>query len=244
MASVGVGLLLIALWQGIAWQRWVSPVFLPSPLATWTAMLDGFRDGMLAQQTAATLQRMFYGWLLASVLGVGLGALIGSSRRAREYLAPSLELVRPLPASAMIPIAIAFFGLTKSMVLGVIAFGTLWPMLLATIHGFGSIEPRLLEVGRILQLSRLQVIFKIALPSCMPDIFAAMRLALTIALILSVVAEIIAFQGGLGSHILEASRSYRSAELFAGVVLLGMIGLLSNLLLGALESRFLRWRRN
>lgn len=241
-ASIGVGIVMIAVWQFIAWKKIVSPVFLPGPDQTWAALVDGFQNGMLGEQTLATIQRMLYGWVLASLLGTGLGALIGSSRWARALLAPMLEFIRPLPASAMIPVGIAFFGLTKSMVIGVVAFGSIWPMLLATIHGFAAVEPRLIEVGRVLKLSRLQMIFKIAFPNAMPDIFAAMRLGLITALILSVVGEILAFQGGLGSHILEASRAYRSPELFAGVILLGMIGLVSNLVLSILEDRFLRWR--
>jgi ABC-type nitrate/sulfonate/bicarbonate transport system permease component len=241
-ASIAVGIAMIGLWQFIAWKKVVSPVFLPGPDATWAALIEGFTTGMLGEQTLATVQRMIYGWVLASLLGTGLGALIGSSRRAREYLAPTLEFIRPLPSSAMIPVGIAFFGLTKSMVIGVVAFGSVWPMLLATIHGFAAVEPRLIEVGRVLKLSRLEVVFKIAFPNALPDIFAAMRLGLITALILSVVGEILAFQGGLGSHILEASRSYRSPELFAGVIVLGMIGLVSNLLLSFLEDRLLRWR--
>lgn len=241
-ASVGVGVLIVAIWQFVAWKQFVSPIFLPGPDRAWAALIDGFKSGSLTQQTFATVQRMSLGWLLASLIGVSLGALIGSSRTARDYLGPMLEFVRPLPASAIIPVGIAFFGLTKSMVLGVIAFGTIWPMLLATIHGFASVDPRLLEVSRVLQLSRLQIIFKIMLPNAMPDILAAMRLALTIALILSVVGEIMAYQGGLGSHILEASRAYHSADLFAGVIVLGIIGLISNLALTALEAKLLRWR--
>lgn len=227
-ASALVGVSIIVLWQYVANHKLVSPVFLPGPDKAWEALVTGFESGSLGEQTLATIERMFYGWVLASLCGIGLGALIGSSRRAREYIAPMLEFIRPLPASAMIPVAIAFFGLSSSMVLGVVAFGSVWPTLLATIHGFASIEPRLLEVGRILRFSRLRVIYKLALPNAMPDILAAMRLGLTVALVLSVVAEILAFQGGLGSAILEASRSYRSAELFAGVLVLGMIGLVSN----------------
>lgn len=242
-ASVLVGVALIALWQFVVSEKIVSPVFLPGPIATWAALVDGFKNGMLEEQTLATVQRMLYGWLLASLLGMALGALIGSSRRAREYLAPMFEFIRPLPSSAMIPVGIAFFGLTKSMVIGVIAFGSIWPMLLATIYGFAAVEPRLIEVGKIYRLSRLQVVFKVAFPNAMPDIFAAMRLGLITALILSVVGEILAFQGGLGSYILQASRAYRSPDLFAGVVLLGLIGLVSNLILSFLEERYLRWRR-
>jgi ABC-type nitrate/sulfonate/bicarbonate transport system permease component len=185
---------------------------------------------------------MIYGWLLASFLGVALGALIGSSRVARDYLGPSLEFLRPLPASAIAPVAIAFFGLSNAMVLGVIGFGTLWPMLLATIHGFAAVEPRLIEVARVLKLSRAQVIWKIALPNALPDILAGMRFALTVALILSVVGEMLASQEGLGHRILLAARSFRSADLFAGVILLGAVGFASNTMLALAERRLLRWR--
>jgi ABC-type nitrate/sulfonate/bicarbonate transport system permease component len=95
----------------------------------------------------------------------------------------------------------------------------------------------------MLKMSRPAFVWKIALPSALADILAAMRLGLLTALILSVVGEMLAFQGGLGSHILEASRAYRSPDLFAGVVMLGMIGLISNILLSTVETRLLRWRR-
>ena len=153
-----------------------------------------------------------------------VGAMIGSSRTMRTYVAPSLEFLRPLPVSAIIPVAIAMFGLTQGMALFVIAFGAIWPMLLATIHGFAAVEPRLYEVARSLQMSRLAVIFKIALPSASPDILAGMRLSLTVALILSVVCEILAGLDGLGHWVLLSARAFRSADLFAGVILLGVTG--------------------
>jgi ABC-type nitrate/sulfonate/bicarbonate transport system permease component len=243
LASAAVGVLFLAIWQMVAWQNWVSPIYMPGPDRAWTALVEGFTTGDLRAQTLATVQRMLLGWVLASIVGVGLGAIIGSSRRARDYVAPMLEFIRPLPASAIIPVGIVFFGLTKSMVVGVVAFGSIWPMLLATIHGFASIEPRLVEVSSVLRLSRAQVVWKLALPNALPDILAAMRLGLTVALILSVVGEILAFQGGLGSYILEASRAYHSADLFAGVVVLGIIGLVSNISLSLAEARLLRWRR-
>jgi ABC-type nitrate/sulfonate/bicarbonate transport system permease component len=98
------------------------------------------------------------------------------------------------------------------------------------------------EVAQVLGFPRRGWVFKTAPPNAMPDILAAMRRGLTVALILSVMGETLAFQGGLGSDILEASRAYRSADLFAGVIVLGGIGLVSNLALGAIEARLLRWR--
>ena len=232
----------VALWQFVANQRWISPVFLPGPDRAWASLMKGFAGGDLWDKLAGTLEHMALGWLAASVAGIALGAMIGSSRSMRSYVAPSLELLRPLPVSAIIPVAIAMFGLTQGMALFVIGFGAIWPMLLATIHGFAAVEPRLYEVARSLHMSRMAVIFKIALPSASPDILSGMRLSLTVALILSVVCEILAGLDGLGHWILLSARSFRSADLFAGVILLGVIGYLTALAMSAVEARLLRWR--
>lgn len=168
--------------------------------------------------------------------------LLQAVSAGRVYVEPILEFLRPLPASAVMPLAIAFLGLTDAMVLAVIAFGALWPMLLATVHGFAAVEPRLYQVGRALGLSRLDVIWKIALPSAMPDILAGMRVGLSIALILAVVGEMLASRPGLGQVILLAARSFQSADLYAGVIVLGFLGYISGKILTTVERRLLRWR--
>lgn len=233
---------LIAAWQLIVDMRLVSEVFLPGPDRAWAALRRGLSEGNLSAKIAGTLQHMAFGWLLASLVGIALGSVIGSSRFARIFVAPTLELLRPLPVSAIIPVAIAAFGLTTQMGISVIAFGALWPMLLATIHGFSAVEPRLYEVARVFGLSRMAVIFKIALPSALADILAGMRLSLTTSLVLSVVCEILAGLDGLGHWLLLSARSFRSADLFAGVILLGAIGYASAMGMAFAERRLLIWR--
>jgi sulfonate transport system permease protein len=233
----------IGLWWLASHRQWVSKVFLPTPEATAAALIEGLTTGELAGFTAATVMRMALGWLLASVLGIVLGAVIGASATARAWLQPTLEFLRPLPASALLPLAIAVFGLSSSMVLFVVSFGAMWPVLLATIHGLAAVHVRLREVATALQLSRTAFVFKIGLPNAMPDILAGMRLSMTVSLIVAVVGEIIASQSGLGQAILLAARSFRSSELFAGVILLGLIGFASNALLALAERPLLRWQR-
>ena len=234
--------LFIALWWLASHRQWVNKVFLPTPEATLASLLEGLREGALLQQTADTVQRMLQGWLVACVAGVLLGALIGTSAAARAWLQPMLEFVRPLPASAVMPLAISIFGLGPNMVLFVVAFGAMWPVLLSTLHGFASVEPRLREVAGALQLPARHFIWKIGLPSALPDILAGMRLSLTVSLIVAVVGEMIASQSGLGQAILLAARSFRASELFAGILLLGLIGFAANSLLAAAERRLLRWQ--
>jgi ABC-type nitrate/sulfonate/bicarbonate transport system permease component len=141
------------------------------------------------------------------------------------------------------PLAIAIFGLGGGMVLFVVAFGAMWPVLLATVHGFAHVHPRLREVADALQLARTAYILKIALPSALPDILAGMRLSMTVSLIVAVVGEMIASQPGLGQSILLAARSFRADELFAGITLLGAVGFASNALLALLEQHLLKWQR-
>ncbi len=242
--SVAVALAFVALWWAASHGGWISRVFLPTPEATAASLEEGLAGGELWAFTLATTLRMAKGWVLASAVGVGLGALIGVSAAARAYLQPTLEFVRPLPASALLPLAIAVFGLNPAMVLSVVVFGAVWPVLLATIHGFAAVEPRLDEVSRCLQLGRWAFVFKIGLPNALPDILAGMRLSLTVSLIVSVVGEMIASQPGLGQAILLAARAFRASELFAGIVLLGLIGLASNALLSLAERRLLKWQAN
>jgi ABC-type nitrate/sulfonate/bicarbonate transport system permease component len=241
LASIAVVVAIIMLWQMVADTKILSPAFFPGPDRTWKALTRAAISGDLAPRIYATVWRMLIGWMLASVLGILLGSLIGSSERLRRFLGPTLEFLRPLPASATIPVFIVLLGLSDAMVLSVVAFGALWPMLLGTVHGFQAVEPRLYEVARVLHLSRLAVIFKIALPSAMPDILSGLRLSLTVALILTVVCEMLIGVDGLGSWTLISARAFRSADLYAGVLLLGLIGYLGATALAVLSRRLLVW---
>ncbi|WP_395702271.1 ABC transporter permease [Aquabacterium sp.] len=251
LEPLGLLLALLALWWAATHGQWVSKVFVPTPEATLESLLQGLglapgggdAAGALARFSLATTGRMLAGWGLATLLGVLLGALIGGSATARAWLQPTLEFIRPLPASAVIPLAISIFGLSGGMVLAVVSFGAMWPVLLATVHGLASVHPRLREVAAALQLSRLAFAWKIGLPNALPDILAGMRLSMTVSLIVSVVGEMIASQEGLGQAILLAARAFHASELFAGIVLLGAIGFVSNALLALAEGRLLRWQR-
>jgi len=241
LEALGVLALFIGLWWLASDQAWVSKVFLPTPEATLGSLIEGLHGDLLAF-SANTVLRMLLGWLLASLIGITIGALVGSSETARAWIGPTLEFVRPLPASAVMPLAISLFGLSSGMVLSVVAFGSMWPVLLATVHGLASVHERLREVSSALQLSRSAFVFKIGLPNAMPDILAGMRLSMTVALIVAVVGEMIASQSGLGQAILLAARSFRASELFAGIALLSVIGFASNALLALVEKKLLKWQ--
>lgn len=242
LASVAFAAALIALWQRACDAGLVSPVFVPAPGKVWQALAAGFSRGAMLSDLGATLLRVLAGWVLASLIGIALGAAIGISQAARIYIAPTLEVLRPLPVSALVPIFIGFLGFSEPMVLAIIAFGALWPSLLNTVHGFVSVSPRLYDVSRVLGLSRPATIVKIALPSALPDIIAGIRLGLTLSLILVVVGEILGSRQGLGYSILLAQRGFRTADLFAGIAVLSLVGYLGTTVLDVVERRAIYWR--
>jgi ABC-type nitrate/sulfonate/bicarbonate transport system permease component len=233
---------IVAAWQLLSDARILSPVYFPSPSHALTELWHRILDGSALRSLEATSLRMLFGWFFASLLGIVLGAAIGSSRKARDYLEPTLEFLRPLPASAIIPVAILFLGLSDRMSVAVIAFGAIWPVLLSSVYGFSSIQPRLQEVSSALGLSRAEFIRKIAIPSATPDILAGVRVSLAISLILAVVTEMQASLPGIGRDLFMAQRSFRSADLYAGLILLGLLGFAVNYMLVACEKRVLRWR--
>jgi len=240
--SVLVTLSIFLFWQVVTASGLVQPIFLPSPSSTFTNLWQGLTRGDLFGLTAATMERMIYGWMLASLGGILLGAMVGLSPRARYWLTPTLELLRPLPASTLLPVGIALFGLQPGMLLGIIAFGAVWPVLLPTIHGFSAIDPRLREVARNLGIGPLAFAIKFGLPNALPDVVAGMRLSLTACLIITVVGEMITAQEGLGATIMMAARSFRSVDLYTGIILLGVVGAINNTLLGFIERALAPWR--
>lgn len=242
IGSVMFVCLLIFGWHLLSSSGRVPSVFLPTPAKTWNALIGGLSGNKLPGDLGDTLYRMAVGWLLASFLAIVVGSTISLTPALIPYVMPTLEYLRPLPASATIPLFIVLLGLSDRMVLAVVVFGAVWPTLLSTISGFRSVEPRLYEVGRCFGLSKTQVILRLALPSALPEILVGLRLSLTVALILTIVCEMLASTGGLGSWVLSAGRMFRADNLFAGVVLLGLIGLSGSWLLTLIERRLLSWK--
>jgi sulfonate transport system permease protein len=239
-AAFAVGIVMA--WQLLADARLISAIFFPPPSRALAELYARLIDGTAWLSIQETSTRMLFGWVCASLLGILLGAAIGSSKAARDFLEPTLEFVRPLPASAIIPVAVLFLGLSNQMSVAVIAFGAIWPVLLSSVFGFSSVNIRLQQVSALLEFGRAAYLRKIAIPSATPDILSGVRVSLAISLILAVVTEMQASLPGIGRDIFMAQRSFRSADLYAGLILLGVIGFSVNYALLIVERRVLRWR--
>jgi len=207
------------------------------PSAAVLAFARAVADGSLLSATAFTLHAAAFGLALGALLGVPLGVLLGLSRRAAVAGFLSIELLRPIPSVALIPIALLVFGFGLSMEVSVVAFATFWPLLILTQSAVRQVEPGLLEVAAALQLGLAARTWKIVLPAAIPRLFVALRLGVAIALVVAVTVEIAANPNGMGYALMIAQQSLDPALMLAWLVWIGAVGFAVN----ALALRLQRW---
>jgi ABC-type nitrate/sulfonate/bicarbonate transport system permease component len=198
--------------------------------------------GPIAQHFGVTLGRFFEGYLLSAVLAVTLGVVLGYIDFLHSLLETVIELLRPMPSVAIIPVAILLLGIGDSMIVAVTVYASVWPILINTIDGVRHIEPTLIDTGRTFGLKRRQILRQIILPGAAPYVVTGLRIGLSIALILVTTAEMVAGSKGLGFFILDEERAMNSANMYAGIVLVALLGYSLNRLFLLVEARALRWR--
>jgi ABC-type nitrate/sulfonate/bicarbonate transport system permease component len=160
-----------------------------------------------------------------------------------DFVEPIIHFVRAIPPPALIPIFFILLGIGNEMRVTLIAFAVIWPVVLNTIDGVRSVEPLHLDTGRIFEFDRRKRFFGVILPSASPKIFAGMRVSLSVAIIMMVISEMVGRQDGIGGIILGAQRTYRMVDMWAGILLLGILGYVLNAILSMVESRVTRWHR-
>jgi ABC-type nitrate/sulfonate/bicarbonate transport system permease component len=196
----------------------------------------------VATDLAPSLVRLFGGWGLGVVLGIILGVAIGRNRVFGDFVEPIIHFARAIPPPALLPVFFILIGIGDDMKISLIAFAVLWPVLLNTIDGVRSVESLQLDTARVFEFSRAKVFFGIVLPSAAPKIFAGLRVSLAVALIVMVISEMTS-SSGIGYNVVIAQRSFRMLDMWAGILVLGIIGYVLNALLALVESRVTRWHR-
>ena len=219
-----------------------SENFYSPPLRT---ILQAFGDTWDADRLRAdvlpSLLRLFAGYLLAAVLGIGAGVAIGLNRRLRATVEPVLEFFRAIPPPVLVPVIMLFAGIGDGMKVIVIVFGCVWPILLNTVEGVRAVDSVVLETARSYGVTGTARITRVVLPSASPQIAAGLRQALSIAIILMVISEMFAASNGLGFTIVQFQRSFAIPEMWSGILLLGLLGFGLSLLFRLAERRALRW---
>lgn len=231
---------LLALWQVAVWQRWYPRVLLPSPMT----VADSFvRFGpTIAANAWASLMRMIVGVGLAFGVAVPAGLLIGRYRLLDRMTDWSIQAFRSVPPISLIPLAMLFFGIGDTPAIVLIFVAALWPLLLNTIFGVRGIERTLLKVAASARASELLVLRDVVLPAALPAIFTGLRLAIGGGWLTVVTAEMIAVKSGLGYMILNAQMTFRTELMFAGIIVIGLIGLLADQVVRRVRAAACRWQ--
>jgi len=215
--------------------------YLPTPDAVVRAFGPTWTPATLRADVLPSVVRPLAGFAIAGLLGVAAGTAIGLSPRLRAYSEPVLEFLRAVPPPVLIPVVMLFAGIDNTMKVTVIVFGCVWPVLLNTIEGVRAVDPVLDEVCRAYRISGLTRLRTLVLRGASPQIMTGLRQALAIAIILMVISEMFAASSGLGFTIVQFQRGYAIPEMWTGIILLGLLGVLLAGLFGLAERAILRW---
>ncbi|MFB4294942.1 ABC transporter permease [Nonomuraea sp. ATR24] len=243
---------LVAVWEWAT--RTAGSAFFPPPSTIATRMhamwFSGPPDRLFLTELAVenvlpSLGRMAGGLAGGAAAGVALGLALGLSARVYDYLDGVLQFLRAIPPPALVTVFLVVFGFGLKMQLAFIMFSIVWPVLLNTADGARSVEPLHLDTGQAFRLSRAERVFRIVLPSALPKIFAGLRLALSLSLIVTVFAELLpGTTNGIGFQLTVAYSSFNLPAMWAGIVLLGVLGYLLNELFLLVERRVLAWHHH
>ena len=235
---VGLGLL----WEASARLNWLdTPSWVPLSEVI-PAWWEGITSFELLGHVLVTLRRMATGYFFAAVVGVFIGLLMGRSKWVHGLFQPLVELVRPVPSPAYLPIAILMLGIGDTMKVFVIALAAVFPILLNTYSGVRAIDPVEIDTGRTLGLKERKILAQIVLPSASSYIFSGLRVSVAISFIVAVLSEMVAGNDGMGYVVLATQRNFQIPEMYAGVFTLAIVGYLLNLFVVTVERYAFRWR--
>ncbi len=225
--------LILGLWSLLTYPGLVNPFFLPSPSAVATSFYSLFAEDDFISDVWASTYRIFAGFLIASAIAVPLGIAIGSFRAVQGFLEPPIAAVRYMPASAFIPLLIVWFGLEDTEKIAVIFIGVFFPLTLMIADVSANVPKELLNIAYTLGATRRQVFFRVLLPACWPGVVDNLRIAIGWAWTYLIVAELVAASTGIGHVILTASRFLEPEVIIAGILTIGVLGLITD--------TFFRW---
>ncbi|EPD67267.1 hypothetical protein HMPREF1211_01525 [Streptomyces sp. HGB0020] len=230
---------LIAVWWAAS-SGSVNPYW--PPLRTiLTTFPDVWTADRLRSDVLPSVLRLLGGYATAAVVGVALGTVIGSYRRVRALCEPVLEFLRAVPPPVLVPVIMLFAGIGNSMKVVVIASGCVWPILLNTVEGVRAVDSVMLETARSYGITGAARLRSLVLPSAGPQIFAGLRQALSIGIILMVISEMFAASNGIGFTVVQFQRSFAIPDMWTGILVLGLLGFVLSVVFQLVERRVLAW---
>jgi ABC-type nitrate/sulfonate/bicarbonate transport system permease component len=242
---------LLLFWEAASRLSLVDPRFIPPPsevIRTLYGLLILRQElypgaGALLGHIQISLVRASTGFAGAAAIAIPTGVLLGWYKPLYRFMEPVIEVIRPVPSSAIIPVLILFFGIGEQAKVFVIIYACYFILLINTIYGVQAVDKEIILAMRSMKANDFQLITKALIPASLPHIFAGLRICVSAAFILVVVAEFIFASKGLGWFILEAERTFRSAAMFSGIFLLGVIGFAANKLFLVIEDKAMGWHK-
>ena len=231
---------LLVLWE-VSARLWVSSTNWPPISQVLVAAKDGFASGELPRVFLSSLGRMAMGFVAGSLLGVVVGLFMGRVRLVNAALDMLVEFVRPVPIPAIVPPLILLLGIDTSMKVFIVAFAVFFPVLVNTVAGVRSVDRTALDVARTFQVPAGRTLLRVVLPASMPFILVGLRTSLALALIVTVVAEMIAGSEGIGYHLMTMQFAMRAGDMYAAILLLAIVGYVLNFAMVRAERRVLHW---
>jgi len=231
----------LGLWALAAYTGSVKPLFLPPPHKVFLAFGEMYREGILFSYTWDSVYRVMVGWSLAAAAAVPLGLAIATSRRTASFLAPLMEFARYLPVVALVPLTLLYFGIGDGQKFAIIFLGTFFQLVLMVADSVSSVPPDLSRAAATLGASRWQTYRLVLFPGALPGIMDDLRITVGWAWTYLVVAELVAANSGLGYMILRAQRFLAIDRIFAGLLIIGVLGLLTDYLFKLLARVVTPW---
>jgi ABC-type nitrate/sulfonate/bicarbonate transport system permease component len=237
----------VAAWSLAGWlveaTRPFNPLFLPAPWVVIGALFDLARKGQLWFHVVATVERVAVGFSIGAVAALALGLLAGQLRAVRNIVEPVVELLRPIPPLAVLPLFIVWVGIGEASKVGFISYATFFPMFVTTVHGVAQIDTRLLRAAESLGARPRQLFTRVILPAALPDVLTGLRLGVALSFFVIVISEFVGAENGLGYLINDGRNFFLVPQMLGAALLLGLLGYAGNVLVRLLERRVLRWQR-
>lgn len=237
---------ILALWWVATHQGWIKPLFLPKPESIWFAFKQAVAGDLdnhtLLVHFTSSMGRVFSAFLLAVVIGIPVGIAMGVSRIARGIFDPPIEFYRPLPPLAYLPLMIIWFGIGEMAKILLLFLACFAPVALAARAGVRSVSQEQIQAARSMGASPLQVIRYVIIPSAMPEILVGLRIGMGVAWTTLVAAEMVAADAGLGKMVYNASNFLRTDVVILGIVAIGAVAYLFELLMRLLERMLVPWK--
>ncbi|WP_334173860.1 ABC transporter permease [Pseudoxanthobacter sp.] len=239
--ALAVFLALLALWWAVTASGLVKPIFLPGPDAVWLRLVELATDGTLWADAGISLYRMMVGFAIASAMAIPIGIMIGCFRVWEASIEPLVDFVRYMPVVAFVPLTILWAGTSDTQKFVIIWIGTFFQQVLMVMDNVKRVPPDFVGLGRTLGLSEARIVRRIVLPSALPGIWDTLRISLGWAWTWLVLAELVAATSGLGYRIVVSQRYFQTQTIIGYILLLGVLGLITDQSMKALERVLFRY---